>query len=360
MEIWDAYDREENLTGEQLIRGEPIPEGRYHLVCEILVRHADGSYLCMKRSSTKEGYPGWLEATAGGSALTGEDKLACARRELREETGLDCEQFVEIGNSITWKTIYHSFLCTVNCSKDSVRLQAGETEDFIWMTEEEFISFVNSGNMIPIQRRRYGPWFREMGYVRKKRVYLVRHGADDETIRGGWSNHPLTLQGIAQAEKLADFVEWNLPVRQLFSSDLQRAMQTAEPVAERLGLSIIPAPQFRETNNGDLAGMKHELACEKYPGLYWNTLGWEECYPGGESPKDFYERIKCAWEDFQEEVLACGGDVMLVTHGGVINVILCLIHGLPYTNKKQNWKIKNTEIITLEYRDGKWEELHDE
>ena len=54
------------------------------------------------------------------------------------------------------------------------------------------------------------------------------------------------------------------------------------------------------------------------------------------------------------------GDVMLVTHGGVINVILSLIHDLPYSNKKHRWKIKNTQIITLEYRSGKWEEVHDQ
>lgn len=360
MEIWDACDREGNLTGEKLIRGEPIPAGRYHMVCEVLVRHADGSYLCMKRSSTKEGFPGWLEATAGGSALAGEDKLACVRRELREETGIEGKKFTEIGTSRNRNTLYHTFLCIVNCDKNAVKLQAGETEDFCWLSETEFIDFVNSGNMIPVQRRRYDPWLRRMGYVRGKKIYLVRHGADDETIRGGWSNHSLTAEGTEQAKLLADFVEWNLPVQRIYASDLARAMETAEPVAEALGLEIIPLPQFRETNNGELAGMKHKLACEKYPGLYWNTLGWDEKYPGGESPRDFYERIANAWAEFQKQTLEGNGDVMLVTHGGVINVILCLVHGLPYTNKKHRRKIQNTQIVTLEYRDGKWEEAHDQ
>lgn len=192
----------------------------------------------------------------------------------------------------------------------------------------------------------------------RKRIYLVRHGADDETIRGGWSNHPLTGEGFAQADILAEAVDF--PVSRLYSSDLLRAVQTAEPVAQKLNLPIISAPQFRETNNGHLAGMKHELACEKYPGMYWSTLQWEEKYPGGESPKNFYERIAAAWEDFQQQALDCDGDMMLVTHGGVINVILCLVHGLPYTNKKHRWKIRNTEIITLECRGGKWEEAHDQ
>lgn len=349
MEIWDAYDRDGNLTGEKLVRGEPVPQGRYHLVCEALVRHTDGSYLAMRRAKTKTGFPGWLETTAGGSALTGEDKYACIRRELREETGLDCAHFAQIGKRIGGNTICYSFLCTVDCDKDAVRLQPGETEDYCWLSEAEFAEFVNSGKMIPTQRHRLDGWLRKMGYVRR-RIHLVRHGADDETVRGGWSNYPLTEEGLRQAEELAQAVDF--PVQRICSSDLKRCVQTAQPLARKLGLEIEQLPGFRETNNGDLAGMKHELACHKYPGLYWNTLGWEEQYPGGESPKEFYERVRAAWEEFQTQE----GDVMLFTHGGVINVILSLIHGLPYTNKKHRWKIRNTQIITLEYRGGKWTE----
>ena len=42
-ELWDAYTREGEKTGEILVRDEPIPAGRYHLVSEVLVRHTDGS-----------------------------------------------------------------------------------------------------------------------------------------------------------------------------------------------------------------------------------------------------------------------------------------------------------------------------
>ena len=47
MELWDAYDENENIVGE-LVRGEPIPTGLYHLVSEVLVKHTDGSYLLMQ------------------------------------------------------------------------------------------------------------------------------------------------------------------------------------------------------------------------------------------------------------------------------------------------------------------------
>ena len=56
MELWDAYSKNGELTGDTLVRGEEIPQGLYHLVCEVLVRHIDGSFLCMKRSVQKPNY----------------------------------------------------------------------------------------------------------------------------------------------------------------------------------------------------------------------------------------------------------------------------------------------------------------
>lgn len=168
MELWDAYTRDEIPTGKTLVRGEPIPDGLYHLVCEVLVRHIDGSYLCMKRALSKEAFPGYYEATAGGSALLGETPLLCIKRELREETGLVCESFTELWKNVFDEdhAIFHSFLCTVSCGKDDIRLQEGETEGYRWLAEAEFIDFVNSDSMIPTQKKRFYEHFRSMGYIR--------------------------------------------------------------------------------------------------------------------------------------------------------------------------------------------------
>lgn len=167
MELWDAYSKDEELTDSTLVRGETIPPGLYHLVCEVLVRHVDGSYLCMKRSVQKPNYGGWYEATAGGSALKGEDKWQCVERELFEETGIVCHEFEEVARSCEEqkKAFFHNFVCTVDCDKASVKLQEGETEGYLWMSEEEFKKFVNSDKMIPSNRRRYEKYFQRMGYV---------------------------------------------------------------------------------------------------------------------------------------------------------------------------------------------------
>ena len=168
MELWDAYTRNGVKTGGVLVRGQRMWPGIYHLVCEVLVRHADGSYLCMIRSRQKPNYPLYPECSAGGSALLGEEPLACIRRELREETGIEWTEFEELGRSVREcdSSLFCTYFCTVDWPKDGVRLQEGETEDYRWLTEAEFIGLVNSGRMIPEQARRMEHWFRKMGYLK--------------------------------------------------------------------------------------------------------------------------------------------------------------------------------------------------
>lgn len=167
MEIWDLYTADGQLSGQTIRRGEKIPQGYYHLVSEVLVRHRDGCYLLMRRAASKKIYPGCWEATAGGSVLAGETALEGARRELREETGIENAELTPMGCQVCDLTgsIYHSFLAVTDCGRDSVKLQPGETEGFRWFSEKEFREFWQTGNPVPIQKRRLLPWLKEMGYV---------------------------------------------------------------------------------------------------------------------------------------------------------------------------------------------------
>ena len=142
MELWDAYDAKfQQITNTFLRRGETIPDGFYHLVCEVIVRYYDGTYLLMQRDPHKRSGGMW-EATAGGSALQGESSLACAIRELREETGIIAQKLTELGRMInhTTHTIYTDFLCVTNWNKKSVILQQGETVAYKWISGNELIN----------------------------------------------------------------------------------------------------------------------------------------------------------------------------------------------------------------------------
>ncbi|MGG7202864.1 NUDIX hydrolase [Clostridium butyricum] len=169
MEIWDGYFRDGTRANIDLVRGDILPDGLYHMVCEVLVQHKDGDYLLMRRDISKSNYGGYYEATAGGSALKGEDKMACVKRELLEETGVVSENFKELGRFIydDYKCIFYTFLCITDCDKTSIALQNGETMSYKWVNETDFISFVNSKEIIEIQKNRYLNYFNQKGYLHR-------------------------------------------------------------------------------------------------------------------------------------------------------------------------------------------------
>lgn len=164
MELWDAYYSDGTKAGIDLVRGEPIPEGLFHLVCEILVRHKDGSFLLMQRDLGKEGYPGKLEASAGGSVLKGECAFDGALRELREETGITADSLTPLYRISDGRhNFYCGFLCVTDCPKDGITLQEGETISYRWLNPHEFMTFMASDECIDVQRTRLAEYLKTIG-----------------------------------------------------------------------------------------------------------------------------------------------------------------------------------------------------
>ena len=165
MELWDLYDRDENKTGEVWERKhssfQKIPEGRFHLVCDILVQHRDGSFLLTKRHMGKDVYPGFWEASAGGSAIQGESPLECAKRELLEETGITADSFDLINKTFRDRShsLVYSFVTIVDCDKDSVILQEGETTDYRWVDAAGLIAYAESDTAIKTSVERYKSFY---------------------------------------------------------------------------------------------------------------------------------------------------------------------------------------------------------
>ena len=142
VEIWDAYDKQLNKIENVILeRGKAVPDGMYHLVCEIIVKHNDGTYLLMQRDFNKH-LGGMWELTAGGSALKGETPIECALRELREETGIVSCDLQEIGRIVHdgHHSLYVEYLCVNDWDKNAVILQAGETVDYKWIDKTELLA----------------------------------------------------------------------------------------------------------------------------------------------------------------------------------------------------------------------------
>ncbi|MFY0998550.1 histidine phosphatase family protein [Streptococcus sp. AD045-1] len=181
-------------------------------------------------------------------------------------------------------------------------------------------------------------------------LLFVRHGKDSDQHRGGWSQLDLLPEGKREAKMLADYLERhkeNYHFKKIITSDLKRAETTAIILAKKLQLPLEKESNLRETNNGDLAGMLNSEADQKFPHLYFRSLAMDEHYPNGESPREFYQRIKTWFQRFLQENDDSDETQIVVTHGGVINIIYHLVNQIEWTNKSNLFHVKHCSISLL-------------
>ena len=119
-----------------------------------------------------------------------------------------------------------------------------------------------------------------------RRILLIRHGESEHHIRGmtgGWTDLPLTGTGHEQAERTAQRLVELVGGESvsIFSSDLARAVMTAEPVGRALGIPIERVPGLREHNNGSAAGLTKAAASKLQLPQAGNPSDWQP-YPGAE------------------------------------------------------------------------------
>lgn len=181
-------------------------------------------------------------------------------------------------------------------------------------------------------------------------LLFVRHGKDSDQHRGGWSQLDLLPEGKREAKTLADYLvqhKEDYHFTKIITSDLKRTETTATILAEALQLPLEKESALRETNNGDLAGMLNSEADQKFPHIYFRSLAMDEHYPNGESPREFYQRIKTWFQRFLQENNNSDETQIVVTHGGVINIIYHLVNQIEWTNKSNLFHVKHCSISLL-------------
>ncbi len=179
------------------------------------------------------------------------------------------------------------------------------------------------------------------------RVFLARHGQSMVVEEGEpvYSHHPigLTPDGTRQADRLAANLT---PVRldAVYTSDLNRARETAEPLAAAQGLVPTVVPELREISLGNFEGMTLAgVHAEHEPFIPWLEVSFKErfpsedfhhpadlAFPGGESVLMVYERTIDAFLQIVRRHL--GGTVAVVGHGWVLQPLLCHVLGAPVRN----------------------------
>ena len=145
IEIWGLFKRDgTNDEHKTMIRGEHTPEGYYHIVTDIVVQHEDGDFLLMQRDYRKH-KGGQFELTCGGSAVNDESAFDAAKRELKEETGIDTDKLTLLDHEIddSKKGFYYEYYLKDNIDKNSITLQEGETISYKWVNKDELKRMLN-------------------------------------------------------------------------------------------------------------------------------------------------------------------------------------------------------------------------
>jgi probable phosphoglycerate mutase len=153
-------------------------------------------------------------------------------------------------------------------------------------------------------------------------LLVIRHGETAWNAEHRIQGHldiPLSATGVRQAGRLAQRLATER-IHAVYSSELARAWLTAEPLAERLGLEVIPEPRLRERCFGIFEGLTLDEIAAQHPAAFqsWRARDPAWAMDGGETGQQLIDRVLDAMHDIAGRHR--GETVALVTHGGVLDV----------------------------------------
>lgn len=138
MERRDLYDEKRNLTGETILKGDKIPDGRYIVVVLVFIQNSEGKFLIQRRSERKNG----KFATTGGHPKSGESSIKGILTETEEEIGLKLNsnnlQLYFSGKSKEEKVFWDDYYIKMDVEDISkLKLQKEEVSSVEWFSEVE-------------------------------------------------------------------------------------------------------------------------------------------------------------------------------------------------------------------------------
>ena len=185
-------------------------------------------------------------------------------------------------------------------------------------------------------------------------VLLIRHGqsrGNAERRFGGHTATPLSTRGRNQAQATARILK-SESITAIYSSDLARAIETAQPLAKLIGLPINSTNAFRERDVGVMEGLTFEDAAQQHPEQYAALLrrDFEYVLSGGESYRQLLDRARQKLDEIIEENR--GGKIAVFSHTGTICILaLHLMGALDAPELKPVWiSSANCGIARFELR----------
>jgi len=186
-------------------------------------------------------------------------------------------------------------------------------------------------------------------------LVAIRHGEtvwNTQGLQQGQLNSDLTDLGRAQATAIADRLTGE-PFDGLYSSDLGRAVETADIVAGPVGLDVVTDPRLRERNLGILQGISLRQFEQERPQEYTRFRSGDPDYviPSGESARQRHERcVACATELAKRHA---GRRILIVTHGGILDSFFRHALKLPLTVPRR-FSLFNASINSFTVTDDRW------
>ena len=181
-------------------------------------------------------------------------------------------------------------------------------------------------------------------------LYLVRHGETDWNTLGqiqGSCDIGLNETGIAQAREVSKKItESNIEFVRIYSSEQQRAVQTAQIVSQATGVDHFRIPGLQEIHFGEWEGLSWKEVQTRYPEAFahWFRDRRHSTAHRGESYQALVERVLAALHRIISENSA---DVLIVTHGAVIMSLLCYLDHAPFEDMMK-YSVKNAELIRID------------
>ena len=194
---------------------------------------------------------------------------------------------------------------------------------------------------------------------------LVRHGQSDwnnKNLFTGWENPGLTKKGVEEAHKTGNLLkEENKNYSYLFTSILDRAINTADIILEELGIgqiNVIRDQALNERDYGELTGLNKDAARKKWGEDQVHI--WRRSFdvppPGGESLKDTAERVIPYFRDKILPLLIEDNNILISAHGNSLRALVMHIEGLS-SEEILTREIATGQPISYEFFDGKFKLL---
>ncbi len=157
------------------------------------------------------------------------------------------------------------------------------------------------------------------------RLLLVRHG--NTTLNSaerfwGRTDVALSEEGTWQAERLRDRLADDT-IDAIYASPLSRTMTTAEIIASRHQREIIPCPELREIDFGEIEGLAYAEINERYPDFARLLADWRARprFPGGESHDELNQRVLQFLPRLEQH--QPGETILIVAHSGTLRLLIC-------------------------------------